>query len=453
MQNRTKNLAIYLSAIFTLLLGVHAATVQRPTLHARHQPPTPRPALVTHLQLVADSLLRLHEGIGEELSYYLHSHRIDDEGYGMIADYNTRNDSIIAYCQQQKILSHFAPAACLRSRQQSNTTSAYPIIAHRGYWDARGWHPGMPPFRHGMITDSLGVYRGTVDDHLQPDGHGSYTAPGNHYFEGEWSLGLRHGFGFNVQPGKDIQVGTWLNGRYKGEQLHFSAERIYGIDIARYQHESGRKRFRINWKALRITHLGKHNQQHATGETAYPVSFIYIKATQGVTVTNRYFAGDYAQARRHGYRVGAYHFYSTTTDARAQAAHFLKVARFSSGDFPPVLDVEPSDAQIKAMGGGEKLLSEMHTWLKVVEQQVGIKPILYLNQGFVNKYLHNAPDLKRNYLIWIARYSEYMPDIRLCWWQLSQTGKVSGIHGDVDINVFNGYRDKWEEYLSEGLIP
>jgi lysozyme len=38
-------------------------------------------------------------------------------------------------------------------------------------------------------------------------------------------------------------------------------------------------------------------------------------------------------------------------------------------------------------------------------------------------------------------------------WQLSSTGRVKGITGDVDINVFNGYADQWQEFLSEGVIP
>ena len=118
-----------------------------------------------------------------------------------------------------------------------------------------------------------------------------------------------------------------------------------------------------------------------------------------------------------------------------------------------MFDVEPTDAQVNAMGGAEKMLAEMRTWLKAVERQLGIKPIIYVNQSFVNKYLQDAPDLKRGYLIWIARYSEYMPDIRLCWWQLSATGRVRGIEGDVDLNVFNGYGDQWEEFLATQLMP
>ena len=105
------------------------------------------------------------------------------------------------------------------------------------------------------------------------------------------------------------------------------------------------------------------------------------------------------------------------------------------------------------MGGKDKMLNEMRTWLKVVEEAVGIKPIIYVNQSFVNKYLADAPDLKRGYFIWIARYSEYKPDVKICWWQLSATGRVRGIQSEVDINVFNGYSDQWEDFLSHELIP
>jgi len=41
--------------------------------------------------------------------------------------------------------------------------------------------------------------------------------------------------------------------------------------------------------------------------------------------------------------------------------------------------------------------------------------------------------------VWIARYGEYKPDVNLVYWQLCQDGKVAGIHGPVDINVYNGF--------------
>ena len=88
----------------------------------------------------------------------------------------------------------------------------------------------------------------------------------------------------------------------------------------------------------------------------------------------------------------------------------------------------------------------------MVEKRVGVKPILYVNQRFVNNYLMYQSDLKRDYRIWIARYSEYKPDVKLTYWQLSSDGRVAGIQGDVDINVFNGYQSQFESYLEDETI-
>ena len=58
-----------------------------------------------------------------------------------------------------------------------------------------------------------------------------------------------------------------------------------------------------------------------------------------------------------------------------------------------------------------------------------------------------APDLGDNYFVWIARYGEYMPHFKLTYWQLSPDGRVRGIRGDVDINVYNGYENQYHQFL------
>ncbi len=58
---------------------------------------------------------------------------------------------------------------------------------------------------------------------------------------------------------------------------------------------------------------------------------------------------------------------------------------------------------------------------------------------FVNRYMPFAPEeLKKKYPVWVARYGEYKPYVHLLYWQLSPDGRVRGIRGDVDIDVFNG---------------
>jgi len=117
-----------------------------------------------------------------------------------------------------------------------------------------------------------------------------------------------------------------------------------------------------------------------------------------------------------------------------------------------VLDVEPSDGDISKMGGVQTMWRNIRAWLQAVERRCGVKPILYVNQRFVNKYLPEAPDIKRDYKVWIARYGEYKPDVKLVIWQLSPDGRVKGITGEVDINVFNGYQQQFDDFITNETI-
>ena len=208
------------------------------------------------------------------------------------------------------------------------------------------------------------------------------------------------------------------------------------------------KKYNIDWKRLRISHLGNISKKTINGDVNYPISFIYIKSTEGASLLNPFYRKDYVAARAHGYKVGSYHFFSTLTPATLQARQFLKNSYVKSGDLPPVLDVEPTKAQIQKMGGVGVLLARMRIWLRMVEKETGKRPIIYVSQTFVNRYLSKATDIKQKYQVWIARYGEYKPDIKLVFWQLCPDGRVTGIRGHVDINVFNGYHDSFKQFIS-----
>lgn len=346
-----------------------------------------------------------------------------------------------------------------------------PMIAVKtsyGYWQAGHFH--IRPFsgkaiaqdyngrivsaeywRDSIVTamrsDSTGSYRGQMDQWMRASGHGTLESPDGEYYEGQWAGDMMHNFGFRSSPRHHLQVGEWKYGRFLGERIRYTDERVYGIDISRHQHEKGRRRYGIDWKKVRITSLGaRHN---AEGRT-FPVSFVYIKSTEGTTVRNRYFLKDYMQAKRQGIKVGAYHFFSLKTAATVQANYFVNHTLFRKGDFPPVLDVEPTDAQVRKIGGDEELMKRIRTFMEVVERRTGMRPILYVNQGFINKHMKEATDIKQHYNVWIARYGEYKPDVKLVYWQLCQDGKVDGINGQVDINVFNGYDTQFAEFIKNG---
>lgn len=292
-------------------------------------------------------------------------------------------------------------------------------------------------------------YVGSFLDDTVFDGGGELYGADGAFYLGSWADGERHGFGMSVTVDGNVQCGSWKEDEFEGERLLYTADRVYGIDIARYQHLNRRRRpCNISWKYLRITSLGKRSEKRISGTVSYPISFIYMKATEGQTITNKYFKDDYVQAKRLGIPVGSYHFFSSVP-AENQLEWFFKNNRYEKGDLPPVLDLEPTDAYIKSRwGSDEKMFEQALKWLKGVEAKYGVKPLLYVNQGFIKKHLSKASEEMQNYDLWVARYGEFKPYSHMIYWQLSPDGKVSGIQNDVDINVFNGSKERFEEYVN-----
>ena len=461
MVRRKRNTLILLTAAAIAALGLfYACNTQPPRIPDKVEVRIYQRPQKDSQQIAA----QLHE-----MDYYLRTHDVTDEGYNLIAGYHTLLTKMAQTAGESGISGQsgqITKTIVVRIAAKDRLLPAVKIAG--GYWKTGHFRMGRvngPVILRDSLgrivcaeydadtivkavrTDSLGTYRGQMDRHLQAWGQGTYDAIDGSHYEGFWEDDQRNGFGFESSP-HHVRVGTWKKGRFLGEKLRYTAERIYGIDISRHQHEKGRKRFGINWKQLRITSLG---QRHPSGGQTFPVSFVYIKSTEGTTIRNRYFMSDYAKAKQQGLHVGAYHFFSLKTPALAQATYFVNSTLFRQGDFPPVLDVEPTDAQIEAIGGDEVLMQRIRTFMDYVEKRTHMRPILYVNQMFINKHMQNANDIKQNYNVWIARYGEYKPDVKLVYWQLSPDGRVNGITGPVDINVFNGYQGQWDEFLRTGF--
>ena len=90
------------------------------------------------------------------------------------------------------------------------------------------------------------------------------------------------------------------------------------------------------------------------------------------------------------------------------------------------------------MVADELIRKRVKEWLDVVEEYYGVRPIIYTNVDFYTRRLKDDFD---EYPLWIAHYLEKKsPRIYRDWdfWQHSETGRVNGIKGNVDFNVFNG---------------
>lgn len=190
---------------------------------------------------------------------------------------------------------------------------------------------------------------------------------------------------------------------------------VHGVDISHHQG-------RIDWEQLARSKAAK-----------FPIHFIFMKATEGGDYGDDTFNQHFAEARRHGFIRGAYHYFIPQTDPLKQADFFIRTVQLDSGDLPPVLDVE-TIGKVSM----QDLKKAVKKWLDRVEAHYGVKPILYTSYKFKTRYLNDS--IFNTYPYWIAHY--YVDSVRYegrwHFWQHTDVGTVPGIKEKVDLDVFNG---------------
>jgi lysozyme len=205
--------------------------------------------------------------------------------------------------------------------------------------------------------------------------------------------------------GKEIE-------EYRKDLPEYSA---FGIDISHYQKD-------INWNKI-------FKEQK--------IDFVIIRATAGIDNFDRKFIKNWKAVKDAGAIRGAYHYYRPDENSKEQADFFIKNVNLQEGDLPPILDIEKY-SRVQSL---TSLKNGLLNWLQIVEEYYGITPIIYTYNKF---YINSIIDDERfkRYPIWIAWYNiNKRPDSVLkdwIFWQFTDKGKIKGIDGDVDINVFNG---------------
>lgn len=201
----------------------------------------------------------------------------------------------------------------------------------------------------------------------------------------------------------------------------------YGIDIS---HHNGGD---IVWDSLYVLtdKRGKTIRDHHLAKDIRPVSFVFIKATEGVSMVDKDFKRNWQDAGRSGLRRGAYHFFRSSKDGEAQARLFIKtVGDLRFKDLPPVLDIET----IHRGGSMKKLNEEALKWLETIEGHYGKKPIVYTGSSFARDWLSKR--ITDNYPVWIAHYEKDRPDFDgWTFWQFTDKAVVKGVPGPVDLSV------------------
>lgn len=177
-----------------------------------------------------------------------------------------------------------------------------------------------------------------------------------------------------------------------------------GIDVSKYQGK-------VNWSKV---------------AKSKSVKFVYIKATEGASIKDPNYKANIDSARNAGLYVGSYHVYSSKTTASEQFANFKSRVSKKKQDLIPVLDIEGYHSGRLDMARVDKLL-------QLMEKEYGVKPMIYTSEKLYQD--HFAIKKYSAYHIFVAKYKG-APSIRYTLWQHSQTGRVKGISGNVDLDKF-----------------
>ena len=175
------------------------------------------------------------------------------------------------------------------------------------------------------------------------------------------------------------------------------------------------------------------------------IKFIYIKATEGSKKQDDRFAQNWENAKNADLLSGAYHFFSYDSEGKTQAENFIQtVGDDIQGRLLPVVDVEYYGDKEQNPPNKADVVRELRVFLDILEEQYGVKPLIYTRADIYNNYLKGEFD---QYKKWISSF--YTP---ISWnykdewyiWQYLNRGQLEGYTGGekyIDLNVLNNDKD------------
>ena len=204
------------------------------------------------------------------------------------------------------------------------------------------------------------------------------------------------------------------------------------IDISSYQKT-------IDFKKVKDS--GIENVIIRCGFTGYGISHSKNK--------DDFFEAHYKNAKSAGMNVGVYYYSCAVTEKEAQeeAEFVLSLLKGKQFELPIYMDVEDAH-DVKASGvypenqqsiGKTRLTDVVNKFCETIENS-GYTAGIYANKSWFEKKMDVTQLTK--YKIWLAQYASTpsYTKSKIDIWQYKSTGKVSGISGNVDLNIsYLGY--------------
>lgn len=198
---------------------------------------------------------------------------------------------------------------------------------------------------------------------------------------------------------------------------------VWGIDVSHHQGT-------IDWARVRSSGM----------------DFAYVKASEGGDFRDDTFGVSWRAARAAGIPRGAYHFFTLCRTGEEQANNFIAAVGDDMGELPPVIDAEFVGNCAKRPPVND-VAGELATMVTLVRQRFGRPPVLYVTYEFYDLYLEKALLTSPLWIRDIWR-RPHLPEGRgWLFWQFHNRGAVDGVTGPVDLNVFNGSREAFADYV------
>jgi lysozyme len=190
--------------------------------------------------------------------------------------------------------------------------------------------------------------------------------------------------------------------------------------------------------------VAQHDQVDWHGISDTPISFVFIRASQGTNLRDTALASHWQAAGEAHVRRGAYHFFMADGDGADQAKNFLAALRNAGTDkweLPAALDLEEGPQTTRTSVDNFTFVRRVHAWLDAVEAATRKKPIIYTTRSFWDS--HGSEDLA-DYLLWVPRYSPSPPaqaQLPRGWnrwaiWQFADQAQFRGF-GALDANILD----------------
>ena len=178
------------------------------------------------------------------------------------------------------------------------------------------------------------------------------------------------------------------------------------------------------------------------------VEFAIIREGWGKKSSNqvdKQFKRNYENAKSVGIPVGCYHYSyaDSVSDARAEAAFCLENIRGMQFEYPICFDIEDKE-QLKL--NNRQRTDIVKAFCETIEE-AGFYAMFYCNLNWLNNYLYK--DELSRYDLWLAQWGTNAPAVDCGIWQKSEMGRISGINGNVDIDI--AYKNYPEIIKTKGL--